>query len=141
MSGVSDALVGFDLAKPPGQRFAPEVVEEIGEVAPGSPPDGSITARKLAPLAVEHEKIAAEAVHSENIAPGAVKSINLGSSSVSTAKIANGAVTGTKAGDGITTAWDSDGNPIKMGIVPITSAAYAQLSSPDPNTTYFLYDE
>lgn len=141
MSGVSDTLVGFDLAKPPGQRFAPEVVEEISEVAPGSPPDGSITARKLAPLAVEHDKIAADAVHSENIAPGAVKSTNLGSSSVSTAKIADGAVTGAKAGAGVATAWDAAGNPITMGFVPITSAAYAQLPSPDPNTTYFLYDE
>ena len=137
---MADLLVGFDLDKPAGSRFAPEVVAEINEVAPGAPPDGSIITPKLAPNAVTAEKVAPGAITGPKLATGAVGTAALGNGAVTGGKLAPGSVTGDKAGAGVVTAIDIHGNAVPFNVAVVSAAEYASLQTPDPNTAYYIHD-
>ncbi|OHU29009.1 hypothetical protein [Mycobacteroides chelonae] len=126
----------LDLSKPRGQRFAPEVNEEIAEVAPSTLNDGEVKTAKLADGAVTEPKLAPGAVTSPKIANKAVKATNLDDSAVGTPQLAAGAVTAAKAGIGVMAVFDSAGNPLAAKTVVITVSGYQQLNPPDPNTFY-----
>lgn len=137
---MADLFISYDPAQPVGQRLAPEVRAEIATVAPSTVNNGSITAAKLAPNAVVTDKIADGAVTSAKIADGTIVTGDLADSSVTNAKIANGSVTPSKVAAGVVTAYDASGNPLRLNLVPITSAKYAALATPDPNTLYLITD-
>lgn len=137
---MADLFISYDPAQPVGQRLAPEVRAEIATVAPSTVNNGSITAAKLAPNAVVTDKVADGAITSAKIADGTIVSSDLADSSVSTAKVANGAITPSKVGTGVVTSYDASGNPVRIVLVPITSAKYAALPNPDPNTLYLITD-
>ncbi|WAB09212.1 hypothetical protein SEA_LITTLEMUNCHKIN_36 [Gordonia phage LittleMunchkin] len=137
---MADLFVGYDPAQPAGQRFAPEVRAEIAEVAPDNIDNGSVTTAKLANDAVTGDKIAPGAVNTTEIATGGVGAANLATDAVTTVKLANDSVTAAKAGLGVPTAHDASGNDISVDFVPITAAAYGALTTPDPNTFYFISD-
>lgn len=136
---MADLLVGYDPTKPVGQRLAPEVVQEIEEVAPSNLDNGSVTTAKLANDAVTEDKIAPGAVGGVELATGGVGTVNLATDAVTTDKLADDSVTADKAGVGVTTAHDSAGNPITLDAVPITAAAYGSIT-PDPNVLYLITD-
>jgi hypothetical protein len=135
---VADQVVCFDPTQDPGERLAPEVRQEIAEVAPSAVVNGSITTAKLAQDAVTTDKLDDGAVTSPKIAQGGVAAINLGPESVTTAKIADNGVTPEKCGTGVVTAADASNNAVETIISFVTAAEYAALMSPDPNTTYFI---
>ncbi|UJE15689.1 hypothetical protein SEA_LIGMA_34 [Gordonia phage Ligma] len=137
---MADLIVGYDPAQPAGERFAPEVREEIAEVAPDNIDNGSVTTAKLADDSVTQAKIAPGAVGSTEVATGGVGSANLATDAVTTVKIADDAVTGDKVGNGVTQARDSAGNQITLTAVPLTAAQYGAIGSPDPNVVYLISD-
>ena len=134
---MADLFISYDPAQPAGQRLAPEVREEINEVAPSTLNDGSVITAKLADKAVATAKLGDAAVTSTKIASGAVAAANLGTGAVTTTKLEDDAVTAAKAGTGVVTAYDNNGNPIESKHVYMTVAQYAAITA-DPNTTYFL---
>ncbi|MBV9921908.1 MAG: hypothetical protein JOY78_13790 [Pseudonocardia sp.] len=129
--------VAYDPTASAGQRLAPEVVAEIQTVAPSTVDNGSITTAKLADQAVVEAKIAPGAVGSTEIASGGVGAVNMGAAAVTTAAIEDAAVTPGKTGTGVVTAVDNTGSALASRIEYLTSAQYATLSPPDPNTWYF----
>lgn len=122
----------------PGEKLAPEVVSEIQVVAPSTVTSGSITTAKLAEDAVTTGKIADDAVTTEKIADGGVETNNLAPESVTEGKIADGAVTPDKVGTGVVTAVDNTGSTIANREMFVTAAQMALITSPDPNTTYYI---
>ncbi|MEU9805414.1 hypothetical protein [Mycobacterium sp. NPDC050853] len=137
---MPDRFIALDMSKPVGQRFAPQVREEIVEVAPSTLNDNAVSTQKLADNAVTEPKLAPGAVSSTRIATKGVKTVNIDDAAVGTAQLASGAVTAAKAGIGVVTVHDSAGNAIKVDMVPMTSIAYAALTTKDPNTLYLLSD-
>jgi DNA-binding transcriptional LysR family regulator len=135
---VSDIVLAYDPAQPPGSRLSAEAVAEIQLVAPDTVADGTIDTRKMADNAISTSKIQPGAVTSPKIATGGVLTANIGPKQVTTAKIADGAVHFAQAGAGIATAQDASNNDISIRLVPMTAIAYAALSSVDPNTLYLL---
>lgn len=131
-------FIAYDDSAEVGERLAPEVRQEIAEVAPSQVLNGSITTAKLRDKAVTEEKLADGAVTSPKIATGGVKAVNLDAGAVTTDKLDAGSVTADKAGVGVVTARNSSGDPITLTGVPITAADYASLSPPDPNTLYVV---
>lgn len=129
----------LDMDKPPGQRFAPQVREEIAEVAPSTVNDGEITTNKLDDRAVTNPKIALGAVQSENIGAKQVKTANIDDQSVGTDQLDDEAVTPDKAGPGVMTVFDSSGNPIQAATIVVTDQEWSSLT-PAPNTFYEVLD-
>lgn len=130
--------VGYDLDAADGERFAPEVRAEIVRVAPSAVVNGAITTAKLRDNAVTRAKLGAGAVGTTELDTAAVNTVNIASSAVTSDKIAADAVTPVKCGTGVVTAVDSNGNSVETVVRFLTSAQYAAISSPDPNTTYFI---
>lgn len=135
---MAELLVAIDLTKPVGQRLAPEVQAEVELLAPSNIPAGGVTTSKIANDAVTQDKIGDDAVGAAQITDGAVGSAALATNAVTTVKIANGAVTSVKAGAGIARSKDASGNDITITAVPISAAAYAAITTPDPNTLYLI---
>jgi len=134
------ANVMMDTARPVGEKLDSEMQAEIEELAPGIPPDGTITEAKLGLHAVTTDKIAPGAVGSAQVGNGALEAVNYAPDSVDTNAIAPGAVTATEAGTGVMTAHDAAGNPITLDAILITAAAYAALpGGPNPNKAYLIY--
>ena len=136
------ANVLIDTARPAGQKLDPVVRAEVEEIAPGTPPDGTVTEPKIADRSVGNSKLKLGAVDATVIAHGGVGPDNYEAGSVGTNALANGAVTAAKAGTGVATAHDTTGNPIALNLVPITAADHAALVSNgliDPNTAYLIY--
>lgn len=129
--------ISYDPTQDPGERLAPEIREEIAEVAPSTVTDGSIDEDKLAEDAVTTGKLADDAVTQDKIADGAVGSAQLANGGVQTVDLSDDSVTGAKAGLGTVTSLDKDGNYIETKEVYLTAADYAALSVKDPNTTYY----
>ena len=130
--------VGLDLDAPPGERLSPEMRAEIAEVAPSAVVNNSITTAKLRDGAVTRAKLGTGAVGADELDSAAVATAKLADSAVTAAKIADDAVTPAKCGTGVVTAVDSAGNPTETIIRFLTSAQYAAIGSPDPNTTYMI---
>lgn len=107
-----DTLDGLDTATNV-QAALQGILYAMQDITQGIVPDGSITAAKLAALAVTVEKLAAGAVTAEKLASGAVTdgkigdaavgTANIKDSAVATAKIADGAVSSGKLADGAVT--------------------------------------
>ena len=135
---MADLVIGYDPSQPPGERLPVEVRQEISIVAPSTVDDQSITEAKLADSAVSNRTIKNGAVTSEKIANGGVQSINIGDAQVTAGKIAEGAVTPDVVATGVVAAVDSSGNALTVVIEPCTAAEYAALTSPNPNTLYFI---
>ncbi|SII65168.1 Uncharacterised protein [Mycobacteroides abscessus subsp. abscessus] len=140
MAKVAQVVPYLDMSAPRGQRLAPEMREEIAEVAPSTLNDGAVKTAKLAEGAVTEPKLAAGAVTSPKIASKGVKAVNIDDAAVGTAQLAAGAVTAAKAGVGVVTAHDSAGNAIKLDAVPMTSTDYTALTTKEPNVLYLLSD-
>lgn len=130
----------MDTARPVGDKLDPEMQAEVEALAPGVPPDGTITEAKLHQQAVSRDKLKPGAVDSTIIADGGIKPVNYEGKSVGTAAIADDAVTADQAGTGVVTAHDPAGNKITLDIVPMSTAAYQALGTAvDPNVAYWLY--
>lgn len=132
------ANVMMDTSAPVGSKLDSEVIAEIEEIAPGIPPDGTITEVKLHTQAVSKDKLKPGAVDSTIIANGGIKAVNYEGKSVGTAAIADGAVGADQAGTGVCTAYDAAGNPVESKRVYLTAAQYALIETPDPNTDYYI---
>lgn len=133
------AYVLFDPNAPAGSRFKSTAVQdEIGEVAPKTVDEASITGDKLADLAVTGDKIANGTITSGKIGAGEVNTANLADDSVTNDQIAPGSVTGESAGPGIMTTKDASGNDITLAATRITTTAYAALTVVDPNVLYLV---
>lgn len=128
----------MDTARPVGSKLDAEMQAEIEALAPGVPPDGTITEQKLHNEAVTRDKIKAGAVDQTKIAEGGVGPMNYESESVDTPALADRAVTAEKTGVGVVTAYDLAGNPVESKRVYLTAAQYAALPLKDPNTDYFI---
>lgn len=135
---MADKFIAYDDAADPGERFAPEVRAEIAEVAPSVVLNGSITTAKLADDSVTQAKIGQEAVGAAELAPDAVETNKIKSSAVTTGKIAANAVTPPKVGTGVVTAVDSSDATVATVIKYVTAVQYAAITTPDPNTLYFI---
>lgn len=135
---MADQFIAFDPEADEGERLSPEVRTEIAFVAPSAVLNGSITTAKLADDAVNQDKIAPGAVGSVEIATGGVAAENMGAESVTTTALAADAVTPVKCGTGVVTAADASGNDLETREVYLTAVQYAAISSPDPNTTYYI---
>jgi hypothetical protein len=131
--------VMLDTSKPLGEKLDPEMVAEIEDLAPGIPPDGTITEQKLADHSVTQPKIAPGAVGSPQIAAGGIEAENFAPGAVDTPALADGSVTDEKAGTGVATAHDPAGNPVTLDFVLIPNAAYQALTVLDPNVAYLIY--
>jgi hypothetical protein len=131
-------LVPFvDMSKPVGERLAPQMRQEIEEVAPSGLTNGAVTTAKLAEKAVATGKLADGAVTTEKIATSGVETLNLAPGAVTTAKLDDDAVTADKAGLGVVTAYDKDGNPIDVKTVYMKQSEYAAIT-PVPGVEYRL---
>lgn len=137
---MAELLIGLDLSKPAGQQLAPQVRAEIAEVAPSVVVNGSITTAKLAPDAVTGPKLAPGAVDTVRIATNGVETVNVQNGAISTAKLADGAVTLEKAGPGVMAVVDVAGDALQVTAMKLTAAQYAAITTPDPNTWYFITD-
>lgn len=135
---VADLFIAFDPAANQGERLSPEVRTEIAAVAPSAVLNGSITTAKLADLSVTTGKVVDGAVTTAKIATNGVEAVNIKAAAVTSAKIAADAVTPDKCGTGVPTAVDSSGNPAETVIQFVTAVQYAAISTPDPNTLYFI---
>jgi hypothetical protein len=135
---MADLFISYDPSKPVGERLAPEVRQELSEVAPSTVNNNTITTAKLVDKNVTTEKINDGAVTSVKIASGAVETADIKDVAVTTGKLADKAVTPAKVNTGVVTAADPAGSFLPLRIVPITSTAYAALTSPDPNTLYII---
>ena len=136
---MADLWVAYDPAKEPGDRLAPEVVDEIEIIAQagvdsviGSADieDGAVTTPKIADLAVTAPKLASNAVTTSKIA----------GNSISSDKLGPGAVTPAKVGAGVVTSHNIDGGDLRMDVVPVTAEQYAAIPNPDVNTLYLITD-
>ena len=130
--------VSLDLDAAEGERLSPQMRAEIATVAPSAVVNNSITTAKLRDAAVTRAKLAAGAVGTSEIDTAGVGTANLASGAVTADKIAADAVTPAKCGTGVVTAVDSSGNAVETVVRFLTSAQYAAIGSPDPNTTYFI---
>ena len=135
---MANLVVLLQTDQPVGQRLAPEVREEINEVAPSTVNDGDVTTPKLRDGAVTEAKMAPGSVSRRTILPGAVGEANLDTGSVTTAKLDEQAVTPEKCAAGVVTAHNSDGSARPLDVVPIEAVDYAALTNPDPNTAYLV---
>lgn len=135
---MADLVIGYDPSQPVGQRLPAEVRAEINVIAPSTVNDGDITDAKLDDNAVTTRAIKPGAVTSEKIANGGVQTINIGDGQVTAGKLAPGAVTPDVVAPGVVTAVDSAGNAQTVKIMHVTAAEYAAITSPDPNTDYFI---
>lgn len=127
----------MDTSAAPGSKLDPELRAEIEKLAPGLEV-GEVGESEIADNAVTNPKIKEGAVHSEQIGVGEVKAINLGAKQVQTAAIGDDQVTGRTAGLGVVTARDAGGNFIESEEWHGTAAAYALITTPSPNVTYFI---
>ena len=129
--------VFFDTAAAPGSKLDPEMRAEIEFLAPGLE-DGEVGNSQLADNSITTDKIAPGGVTGVDIAADTLVTENYGPGSVDTAALADDAVTAAKAGVGVKTAYDAAGNPIESKEVYLTSAQYNLITTPDPNTTYYI---
>lgn len=135
---MADLFIAFDPDADAGERLAPEVRTEIAVVAPSVVVNGSITSAKLASDAVTQAKIYPGAVGTTEVASGGIDAVNLATGAVTTNKLGDNAVTPVKCGTGVPTAVDSSDNPTETILKFLTAAQYAAISTPDPNTVYFI---
>lgn len=135
---MPDLMMALDLSQPVGQRLAPEVIAEIEAVAPSTVGPGDITEPKMADGSVSERTIVPGAVTSAAIGAGEVKTVNVGDGAITGPKLADGTVGPTKVDDGVPTVFDKDGNPITVRLVRLTAADFALITTPDPNTWYFI---
>lgn len=130
--------VSLDLDAAEGERLSPQMRAEIATVAPSAVVNNSITTAKLRDAAVTRAKLGGGAVGSGELDSAAVTTAKLADGAVTAAKLADDAVTPAKCGTGVVTAVDSAGNPTENIVRYLTSAQYAAIASPDPNTTYMI---
>lgn len=135
---MADLLVAYDPTAPVGSRLAPEIIAEIQAVAPSTVNDDSITEPKLANNAVSSRTLEDGAVETAALADDAVSGAKIGSKQVAAANIADDTIGPEQTGNGIPTVTDSSGNPVAANLEEISSAAYTALTTPDPNTWYFI---
>jgi hypothetical protein len=131
------AGVLFDTAAPSGSKLDAEVKAEVEAIAPGLAV-GEVAEANLADGAVSRVKIKPGAVGTVEIATDGVEATNIKAGAVGTSELADDAVTAAKAGLGVSTAYDSAGNPVEDKAVYLTAAQYAAITTPDPNTTYYI---
>lgn len=129
--------ISYDPTQDPGERFAPEVNEEIAEVAPSTVTNGSISSAKLAEDSVIDGKVADKALKEPTYDDGSVSTRALAAEAVTTGKLAANAVTPEKTGIGVVTAVDSADAALDTVCWFGTAAEYAAIAVKDPNTTYF----
>ena len=127
----------MDTNAPPGSKLDPEMVAEIEKLAPGLEV-GEVGEVEIADDAVTRPKIRAGAVGTAEIGEGEVKPPNIKAGAVGTAALADNAVTAAKAGAGVVTAVDAAGNAIESLEWHGTAAQLAQITTRDPNTTYYV---
>ena len=132
------ATVMMNTAAPAGSKFDPEVASEIAEVAAGTLEPNQVKEYNLDDDAVATRAIRAGAVTSDKIAQHAVTTTHYEAGSVDTAALGPESVTAAKAGTGVVTSYDAAGNAIASRDVYLTAAEYALISTPDPNTTYYI---
>lgn len=131
--------VALDTSKDVGEKLDPEMRAEIEALAPSNIDDGEIQESMFDDDVVSRRAIAPGAVGTVEIATDGVEAANIKAGAVGTSEIAAGAVTADKAGAGVVKARDTAGNPLGITIVPITSLAYANLTTVDPNVMYAIY--
>ena len=127
----------LDTDATPGERFAPEIRQEIAEVAPSTLVNDAVTTPRIRDLAVTTEKLADGAVSSAKIATKGIKAINVDDGAVGTDQLDDAAVTDTKAGLGVATAHDAEGNPVACDFVFLTQSEYAAVDD-EPGVTYMV---
>lgn len=135
---MADQFIAYDPSANSGERLAPEVRAEIAVIAPSTVVNGAVTTAKLADDAVTAPKIAAGAVGTTEIGTGAITAVNLASAAVTADKLAAGAVTPAKLGTGVVSSVDSSSSAVSTTIMFLTASQYAAISSPNPNTLYFI---
>jgi hypothetical protein len=135
---VAEFGITYDPSQPAGSRLAPEVVEEIVLVAPSTVAPGSITEPKMADNAIQRRAIADDAVGTDEIGAKEVKTANIDDGAVGGTQIADGGVGPEQVGAGVPTVVDSGNNPITAVHKKLTAAEYAGITTPDPNTWYFI---
>jgi len=136
---VADKVFTYDDSAPPGERLPPEMVEEIGLVAPAAVLPQSITTAKLKDGNVTLAKMAPGAVDHTIIGVKGVQTANIDDEAVGEGQLAAGAVTPEKTGTGVLTIFDSTGNPLQRTAVEISATDYAALDPPDSNTIYLIH--
>jgi hypothetical protein len=135
---VADLLVAYDPTASAGSRLAPEVQDEIRDVAPSTVGANSITEPKMANNAVSTRTVVDGAITEPKYADASVSTRALGAKQVTGAKIADDTIGPTQTGNGVATCADKDGNDIALRFVPISSSDYAAITTPDPNTIYLI---
>lgn len=129
----------FDPTQTAGSKFtSSDVRAEIAFLSSADIPNGAITSSMLADGAVDTAALAADSVDTAALAADAVEAANIAPGAVTSDAFAPGAVVPASVGTGIPTATNVNGAPITMILVPISSADYAGLGTPSPNTMYFL---
>ena len=123
-----------------GQGTRSTLEEELALVGPQEQVDllGEVGEVEIADDAVTRPKIRAGAVGTAEIGEGEVKPPNIEAGAVGTAALADNAVTAAKAGAGVVTAVDAVGNAIESLEWHGTAAQLAQITTRDPNTTYYV---
>jgi hypothetical protein len=140
---MADTIVGFDPTQPIGSRFlSPNVVTEIGAVAPSAFLPGSITQSMLADGSVTTPALAAGCVTSPALSSACVTAAALAANSVTAAAIAPNAITIAALAPGVPEATDHSGNPISLTIVLLTAAQYSVIAGGTPSATslYLITD-
>jgi hypothetical protein len=124
----------------PGSRLAPEVIEEIREVAPSTVTAGSITNAKLAEQTIEESKYADKSVSTRVIGDGAVDTLQLAAGAVTADKVDDHTLVPLQMGTGILTIVDSTDTAINLKAMRVTAAQMATINAgtPDPNTLYVV---
>lgn len=127
----------YDPSKPPGERLAPELREEIAEVAPSTVTNGSITDEKLAEGSVIEGKYAIQSIPPEAFQDNSIPTSAYEPGSVDTDALADNAVTPVKCATGVPTCVDSTGSYIENTFWFGTATQYTAIVTKDPNFTYF----
>lgn len=137
---MGDLGVMIDLSRPEREQLAPEVRAEVRRLAPSTVDNGSITSAKLADGSVTRPKLAVGAVGGNTVEVGGIGKAALAVGAVTSDKLADRAVSRAKCGIGVLTVADTDGNPITLEAVPISSLDYAALPARDPEVLYLIYE-
>ena len=136
---MGDTIVIFDPVADPGLKFpSPHVRDEIAELAPIFIGAGTVTESKFADSAVSTRALAPGSVTSPKIASKAILQEHYADESIPSSALEFGAVTSDKAGVGVVTSVNSAGDPVMMTHMVLTAAAWATITTPDPNFIYYL---
>jgi len=132
-------IVGYDPGGPVGQRLAPEIRAEIELLAPVNIPTGAVDNTKLGDGSVDNRTIDDKAVDNPKLDDAAVDARVVAAKSITAAKLADGSVNNTHVDIGVPVSLDVTGDPVALIFTPCTAAEYAALSTPNPNTIYFIH--